>query len=152
MNEKQFAIICGAFGILVATLLSPMDQLFSESVLFWGNLLAFWGPHLLILVLALALCLRGAYIAGILFALALYLSLYGIWVFFYASPNDSLIWLGYWFSMPGAVIGEILLAIFVNKKRTYSAWVAWLIALTVISICIAMNQFILCKTLLHCGI
>lgn len=81
MNEKQSAIICGAFGILVATLLSPMDQLFSESVLFWGNLLAFWGPHLLILVLALALCLRGAYIAGILFALALYLSLYGIWVF-----------------------------------------------------------------------
>ena len=114
MNEKQSAIICGAFGILVATLLSPMDQLFSESVLFWGNLLAFWGPHLLILVLALALCLRGAYIAGILFALALYLSLYGIWVFFYASPSDSLIWLGYWFSMPGAVIGEILLTIFVN--------------------------------------
>lgn len=152
MNEKQFAIICGAFGILVATLLSPMDQLFSESVLFLGNLLAFWGPHLLILVLALALCLRGAYIAGILFALTLYLSLYGIWVFFYASPSDSLIWLGYWFSMPGAVIGEILLAIFVNKKRTYNAWVAWLIALTVISICIAMNQFILCKTLLHCGI
>lgn len=83
-------------------------------------------------------------------AVLLYFALYTAWV--YSQPPDGLIWLGYVFSLPGAVLGGLLGGAIARDHRKRPARVALGIGLLATSLGLAANQALLCSTLMHCAI
>lgn len=83
-------------------------------------------------------------------AVLLYFVLYTVWV--HSQPPDGLIWLGYVFSLPGALLGGLIGAVIARDYRTRPVRVALCIGLLAIAFGIAANQAVLCSTLVYCAI
>jgi hypothetical protein len=89
-----------------------------------------------------------AVFAGAAIAMALYLSLFSLWYFKGgAADSTAMAWLGYFFSFPGALIGAVL-AIFTKSPTSRS--IAVLIAFGWVALGIAVNQTIVCSTVMYC--
>lgn len=142
--EKRFAVVCVALGSCASVVLAPKDSYFLPNFLF------FWGSQILVLAFALAFRPRAAVVAGIAFSLALYLGLFGAWVFTRTYP-ESMIWLGYVFSLPGAVVGAVLVALLLQRQPSFGPFAAALLAAASVAAGITINQAVVCNTVMYCG-
>lgn len=143
--EKQIAAICIILGACVSVALGPKDSFF------FPNFLFFWGSQvLLIAAFVLLFRPRAAVVAGIAFSLALYLGLFGSWVFIRSYP-DSMAWLGYVLSLPGAAVGAVFAASLPQRKPNLGSLAVGLAAAASVASGIAANQLLVCSTLMYCG-
>jgi hypothetical protein len=141
--ERNAALLCVAAGFAIAASLSPWDRFFAP------NLLFFWVPHIALLCCAALFRPRPAVIAGTALALAAYLAGYHVWVFSMKRP-DSLAWLGYLFSLPGALLGAALAIGLFKERGGRSAMCAGLATLALVLAGIAMNLGFVCARWMHC--
>lgn len=141
-DERRLTWAAFAFPLAMAVALSPWNDYFL------GNALYYAVPSLVIVGLGWRLSRSGALALGCALALALYLGLYKAWVLWL--PPDGLVWLGYFFSLPGAALGAVVAALL--ARRQGARGVFRLIALGAIatSVGAAVNQVALCSTLMHC--
>lgn len=143
-SEKLFVLLWVLFGFSVAVSLAPKDAYFLPNFAF------FWLPQLVLLIIAHLCKLRPAMIAGVAFALASHLAVFAIWLRSREHP-DSMAWLGYMFSLPGAGIG-LLTSIYWSKKwPALKPLSALATAATTVLGCIIFNQTIICNTLMYCS-
>jgi ABC-type sulfate transport system permease component len=117
---------------------------------FFPNFLFFSGPQLLMLAFVLLFRPRAPVVAGIAFSLALYLGLFGAWVFTRTHP-ESMAWLGYMFSLPGGVVGAVLAAVLSRKRPDLGSLAAGLAAAALVAAGIIVNQVVVCSTFMYCG-
>ena len=145
-DDESFSLLPSILGgVVVAALLSPFDDYFL------GNLLYYWMPQAVVLGIVLMVSSRPAVLSGVALTLALYLAVYGAWIFFFPT-SDGLVWLGYWFSLPGASIGAVIGAIYVRKRHYERAVVAGAVAALSTLVGLSLNQALLCSTLMSCRI
>lgn len=142
--DRNLAMVGLLSGVCLSAMLAPKDADFIPNVLF------FWLPQLAVLALLWPLRPRGAVVAGAALALATYLGLFDAWVFSRSHP-DSMAWLGYLFSLPGAAVGSILSALWLRGRLTYGAIAVSCIAASLVLVGILINQTIVCKTVMYCG-
>ncbi len=143
-SEMRLAVVCVALGACASAALSPKDSFFLPNFLF------FWGSQVLVLALAVAFRLRPAFVAGVALSLALYISLFGGWVFSRAHP-DSMAWVGYMFSLPGAVVGLLSVASWVKARPSAGPLASGSLAAAAVAGGIAVNQAVVCGTVMYCG-
>lgn len=142
-SDLRAAAACIFLGIAIAAMLAP------KTTYFLPNFLSFWGPQLAVLVVALICKPHPVIVAGTAFALAIYLALFGTWIFTRSHP-DSMAWLGYISSMPGAAIGAMLAAITFRKHASQHRFLAGGLATATVFGGIAINQIVICSTLMYC--
>lgn len=143
-SEKRLAVVCVALGACASAALAPKDSYFLPNFLF------FWGSQVLVLACAVAFRLRPAFVAGVAFSLALYLSLFGTWVFTRAHP-ESMAWLGYVFSLPGALVGLVAIASWLQQRQSVSPLASGVLSAASVAAGIAINQTVVCGTVMFCG-
>jgi hypothetical protein len=118
---------------------------------FLSNLLFYWVPQACVLVL---FCLykppRPAVFAGVALALAAYLGLFGVWLFS-RHPPESMAWLGYLFSLPGAVVGSFLAIGRLARREEQRPLVIGSAVGAAALVGIAANQAVVCGTVMYCA-
>lgn len=138
-SGTSIAVAGIALGLAVAVYISP------KSDYFLGNFAYMWLPQAAVLALALACKASRESLGGIAIALALYLSVFAFW--FSGKNADSMAWLGYFFSFPGALIGTGF-AIVCEKLKTPIAPILQALGWVVLGV--AVNQTVICSTILYC--
>ena len=141
--ELIAAITCVLVGLCVAVAISPKNTFFLQNVAFY------WGSQLCVIVCMLPFKPRPAIVAGSAISLAIYLALFNAWLTSQQHP-ESLAWLGYIFSLPGAVVAGIAVVLWHRRLQSMNAVKTSLTAAVVTATGIAINQTIICSTLLHC--
>ncbi|WP_152004714.1 hypothetical protein [Desulfoluna spongiiphila] len=141
-KELLLALYAVAFSVFVAIAFAPKNNYF------FPNFAWTWLPQLGIFGLLIVFKFRPAILAGSAIVLALHLLFFGTWVF--SKDLDSLIWLGYLFSLPGAVIGSIIAGLYSkrNTKQRFGIVVGFSIIIT--GAFLLINQFIVCTMVMHC--
>ena len=143
--EYLTALACVSVGFAVSAALAPYDAGF------WSNLLFYWVPQACVLGM---LCLykppRPAVFAGLALALAAHLALFGAWLLSRQHP-ESLAWLGYLFSLPGAVLGSFLALSWLARREEHRPIVIGAAVGFAVFAGIAANQAIVCGTVMYCG-
>jgi ABC-type Fe3+ transport system permease subunit len=118
---------------------------------FLSNLLFYWVPQACVLSL---FCLnkppRPAVFAGAALALAAHLGLFGAWLFS-RQPPESMAWLGYLFSLPGAVVGSFLALGWLARRKEHRPVVIGVEVGVAALAGIAANQAVVCSTVMYCG-
>jgi hypothetical protein len=143
IDEKSAAFICVFLGILVAVYIAPSGSYF------FGNFIYFWLPQVGVFLLPAIVYSRPAVISGAALALALYLAAFHSWNSL--SGPDSMAWLSYLFSLPGAAIGAVAGALHMkNKIKIKAAHVGTVIAASTLT-GLAINQMFVCGTVMYCG-
>lgn len=142
-TERLAAIGCVALGLVVSVLLAPKDSFFLPNAAF------FWGSQLSVLAFAWLFRSRSAIVAGVAIALVAYLSAFEAWVFTRIHP-ESMFWLGYVFSLPGAVVGAIAVAMSLRSRPQLRPLVAGSVAAGVVLAGIVLNQTAVCSTVMYC--
>lgn len=142
-DGRHYAWLALGLPLLAAALVSPWTDYFLVNALYYAV------PSLVIVGLAWALSRSGALALGCALALALYLGLYKAWVL--SLPPDGLVWLGYFFSLPGAGLGAVAAALL--ARRSAPGGPLRTIALGALGTAIgaAINQATLCSTLMYCA-
>lgn len=143
-NESLALLPSVLAGVVVAALLSPKD------VYFMGNFAFYWVPQGVVFAVLLFFVSRPAVLSGVAVVLALYLALYGAWVFSRPHP-ESMAWLGYLFSLPGAGLGAIAGALYVKRQSYTRAAIAGAVAALFTFAGLALNQLVVCSTVMYCG-
>lgn len=141
--ERYIAVAACISGLAVAFLLSPKHYVL-------GNMAWYWGPYLAVLALVSMCKPRSAVIAGIAFGMSIYLAAFGIWVFTRVHP-DSMAWLGYVFSLPGALVGAGVALYIQNREAELGPLSTTMTALSCVLLAITFNQVVICNTLMYCG-
>lgn len=126
-------------GLAAAVYISPKNEYFL------GNFAYMWLPQAAVLALALVCKASRESLGGIAIALALYLSVFAFW--FSGKNADSMAWLGYFFSFPGALIGAGF-AIVCEKLKTPIAPILQALGWVVLGV--AVNQTVICSTIFYC--
>jgi hypothetical protein len=118
---------------------------------FLSNFIFYWVPQACVLVL---FCLykppRQAVFAGVALALAAYLSLFGAWLFSRHSP-ESMAWVGYLLSLPGAVVGSFLAIGKLANHEEHRPLVVGSSVAAAALVGVAANQAIVCSTVMYCA-
>jgi hypothetical protein len=142
----EFLAAIGAVlvGLGVAIVLAPSGDYFLINVAF------FWGSQLAVLLLALLLKPRSIAIAGIAFAVAVYLAAFGHWLFTRTHP-ESMAWFGYVFSLPGALLGAWAANVVLRRHPTFGLLIAGAVSTGLVLVGIAANQVLVCSTIIYCG-
>ncbi|WP_411883962.1 hypothetical protein [Polaromonas sp. YR568] len=142
--EYLLTIVSVALGLIVAAVLSPKDSSFLPNVLFY------WGPHICVLVIfGLYRPPQPAAFAGVAIALAVYLAVFGAWVFSRSNP-ESMTWLGYIFSFPGALVGALLARVWIFRHQVIQPFSVVIVVAPAVLFGIAANQAIVCTTVMYC--
>lgn len=142
-TERMTAIAGVVSGAAVSAVLAPKDSWFLP------NFLSYWVPQLCVLGFFCLRPPRPSVFAGLAFALALYLALFGSWLLS-RQRAESLAWLGYLFSLPGAIIGALLAIIFLSHRRENRAVAIGATVAAFTFIGIAANQILVCSTVMYC--
>lgn len=142
--DRKLAIVGILSGVCVSAILAAKNAHYIYNVLF------FWLPQLAVLTLLWPFRPRHAVVAGVAFALTTYLGLFYAWIFSHSHP-DSMAWLSYLFSFPGAAIGSTLSALWLRGRLTYGAIATSCTAASLVAAGILINQTIICKTIAYCG-
>jgi hypothetical protein len=143
IDEKTAASLCVIIGVLVAAFIAPDDSSF------YANFMFFWLPQAGIFVLLVIVYSRSAVISGAALVLAFYLAAFDSWNSL--SGPESMAWLGYLFSLPGAAIGAVVGAVNIKSKTAYSALHVSTAIAAYTLIGLLINQTIVCSTMMHCG-
>lgn len=141
--ERHIAVAACISGFAVAFLLSPKNYVL-------GNMAWYWGPHLAVLALVSMCKARSAVIAGIAFGMSIYLAAFGIWALTRAHP-DSMVWLGYVLTLPGALAGAGVALYIQNREAELGPLATTMAALSCVLLAITFNQVVVCNTLMYCG-
>jgi len=139
-NERDAALLCVVLGFIVTGLLT-------SKYYFWGNFIWYWGPQLGVLAFTWLFRGRPALVAGTAIALAIYFAAFHTWVFTRVHPQ-SMMWLIYLFSMPGAVWGTIEAADWLRDRPHLSPFTAGLIGTAAVLTGIALNQLLFLKIMM----
>lgn len=116
---------------------------------FLANFLLMWGPQAALCVLLLALRARPTMIAGTSLATTAHLALFCLWVTTLPTREGAMAWLGYVFALPGGGCAALLMATRIDKK--HSGFRTLLLSFGITLAGFALNQGLVCATLLHCG-
>jgi hypothetical protein len=143
-SEHIAAVSLVTAGLIVAAVLAPKNRFFL------ANFAWYWLPHAAVLGLLVLLKVRPAVVAGCALVLAAFLAGYGAWIFTRPQP-EPLAWLGYLFSIPGAAIGALAAAVASKYRPALTALAAGGIGLALTSIGLAINQGVVCSTVMYCG-
>ena len=146
IKEVRIAIIGIAIGLAVSALVAPKDILY-----FLPNALFYWVPQLCVLALICLLKPRPAVVGGVAIALALYLGAFYMW-FFSIHHGDAMGWLGYLFSLPGALIGALFSIILLRSRPECTTLIACSVAVVFTFTGVLINQYIICSTVMYCCI
>ena len=92
-----------------------------------------------------------ALLGGMAAALAGYFVAFGAWVFS-STDMDSMAWVGYLFSFPGAVIGAIFSKLVAPHDALPRPIHAFLLGFGFVAGGILVNQGIVCATVISCGV
>jgi hypothetical protein len=140
--RRVAALLCLSFGAGVAAAIAPKDAFFVP------NFLTYWGSQLFVLA-CLAVCRpRAEVVAGASMALAIYVAAFDYWNMSREHP-ESMAWLGYLFSLPGAVIGAV--AARLRSRSLSHPLLIGLVSFALVLAGIAINQALICNTLFYCG-
>lgn len=143
--EIIFTIFCIAIGISVATYISPKNSYF------FGNFIFYWLPQALVLAIIFIARYKFPIICGVALLLSVYLACFHLWVFSNSQP-ESMAWLGYIFSLPGAAIGALLSAPIVKYCEIKRSFMLGATALLITFVGLALNQVLICTTVMYCSI
>jgi hypothetical protein len=94
---------------------------------------------------------RPAVIAGVAVVLALYLAIFYLCIHLSHDRDGSLAWLGYLFSLPGAIAGALRAVFLLRKRPLYSIISAGFTAASLVFVGLLVNQTIVCNTIMYCG-
>jgi hypothetical protein len=112
------------------------------------NFLYIWVPQGLIFIMLFLIRVRFAVIAGVAIAVTLSLIGYFMWA---VHDREGLIWIGYYFILPGVLIAVGLNG-FVIKSKSSLLYGKVIIFSTLIAIIgMGIIQFVLCMTVMDCG-
>jgi len=136
-----FAVVLALMGA-VAAFLAPHNRYFL------GNFVWYWLPLALVVALPVVAGAGRGIVVGCALALSGFLFAYHAWVQSLAH-SEGLIWLGYLFALPGAVIG-VFVGYLWCKLRPASVAIAAAIALIATAGGLALNMGLLCATLIYC--
>ncbi|MEQ1533984.1 MAG: hypothetical protein ABL906_10515 [Sideroxydans sp.] len=143
-NESFFLFLGVLAGVIVAAVLAPWDDYFLANFMFY------WIPQAVILGVLMSVSSRPAAVAGTAIILAFYLAAYWAWLHHVKSDDAGLAWLGYLFSLPGAAVGALFGASFIERKKYKYAKVACLILAASTLVGLALNQLLICSTVMYC--
>ena len=143
-QERWTAIACALLGIAVAALLSPKNSYFL------GNFAYFSVPQLGVIGAAMLVRPRAACLAGIALAGAIYLAAFGIWQATHVRP-EAMTWLGYFFSLPGALLGALAAAVIGGRRLDFSGLKSLTLSALVVLAAVSVNQVAVCGTVIHCS-
>jgi hypothetical protein len=136
MMERRIAWLLVAAGVIVALALSPPDRGLQG---FAWNFSFYWGPQGLVLTILLASKPRPAVVAGAALAMALHLLAFDAWIRAHG-PAQTLGWLHYLFSFPGALAGAVSAVLVSRRLGRSPARVAGAFAAALTAIGIAVNH------------
>ena len=139
INEKSITISFILISIVVAIILAPMNKFFLD------NFLYYWLPQAVVFVLLYILKLRLAVIAGA--AIALTVSLIG-----YSMFKDSMAWIGYIFIVPAGFLAAMSYGLSIKSELSISYDDVILNSIFFTIFGIGIVQFILCSTVMYCGL
>jgi hypothetical protein len=131
-------------GLALSAAIAPKDAWFLPNFLFYG------ASQLAVLGVIAAFRSRPAVAAGSALALAVYLAGYAWWIFT-RKPPDSMAWLGYLFTLPGALLpiaGTV--AWMRGRTGTPAAAVAGFAAAAALA-GLAVAQALACSRVMYCG-
>ena len=141
-SRAGIAALCVALGFSVSVGLAPKNEFFLP------NFLSFWISQLVVLACLAMFRPRAEVVGGAAVALAAYLAAFGYWNFSRTYP-EAMAWLGYFFSLPGAIVGSVVAA-----RREYgfsNSYLVGLVAFVLVLFGVVINQSLVCLTLMYCG-
>jgi len=145
-TNESFALLPSVLaGVVVAIVLAPKDDYFFGNFMFW------WIPQAIVLGILISFTSRPAVVSGAAVILAIYLAAYGMWLSLTSTNDNGLAILGYLFSLPGAAVGAIAGAFFIKQRNYQRAVVIGSVAAASTLAGLALNQLLLCNTLMYCG-
>lgn len=142
LNERFFTILVVFLGICTAIVITPHNKFFLS------NFLYYWGPQGIILCILYFVRINLGVIIGSSLIMTLHLVAYDIWI---SRPSDAMAWLGYFFSIPGALVGALVFGLFIKKYPYKSSLFISLGGAFSTFVGIGVIQLYLCCTLLYCG-
>lgn len=86
---------------------------------------------------------------GIAVALGCYLGAFATWHFTRSHP-ESMAWLGFYFSLPGALIGGVVAGALASDRPLISPVASALLGFGSVIGGVAVNQAIVCSTAIYC--
>lgn len=146
VTEARIAYAAVALGAESAAAISGWNAYFLANFLFM------WGSQAALCLLLLALRARPAVIAviaGTSLATTVHLALFCLWVTTLPTREGAMAWLGYVFALPGGGCAALLMATRIDKKHAGSRTLLLSLGITLAGL--ALNQGLVCATLLHCG-
>jgi hypothetical protein len=103
-------LLIAAYGIgAIVALMIPSQMILSDPPTFFVNFLWLYLPIALITLATHLISQRSSAVFGVSLILSVFLALYAVFAF--SKPGDGLVWLGYWFSLPGTGFGAVLGAV-----------------------------------------
>lgn len=117
------------------------NQLIDDIKILLLNVFFVWLPQAIVLGLVGLSSVRRAAISGIAITLNIYFICFAVWVFSRSHP-ESMAWLLYIFSFPGAAIGASIGEWFVKQEVSITAYKAGKVAGICTLIGLILNQFI----------
>lgn len=142
LNERFVAIFVIFAGICTAIVIAPYNKYFLLNFLFY------WGPQGIILSILYFGRIHLSIIAGSAFIMTLHLIAYDICI---SRPSDAMAWLGYLFSIPGALVGAFIFGLYMKKyPYKYNLFIGLGGAFSTL-VGIGIIQLYLCCSVLYCG-
>lgn len=144
-QEIIFTLCCILIGVVAAATIAPKNSYF------FSNFMFYWLPQAALLAILLITRCRLPIICGVALILSGYLVCFNLWAS--SRPHlDSMTWLGYIFSFPGAAIGAFISIPIIKHFKIYSSPTLGCVAFLVTLAGIALNQAFICTTLMYCTI
>jgi len=131
------------FDVLVSALVAPKDAFF------FPNFLYFFGSQVAVLVLLLLFRPRPAVVSGAAAAVPTYLCVFLLYLWFHPD-REGLAILGYFFSLPGAVIGGGVAKFCLRRRLLNREIVAVLVSTGFVFAGLLINQAVVCNTMMYC--
>lgn len=116
---------------------------------FWPNLGFYWLPQAAVLGLLLFFTPSPAFFGGVACALACHLAAFAKWLFSRSHP-ESVAWIGFYLSLPGALIGAGAASAFVARWPTLHPVAIALLGFGSVIVGIVASQAVVCSTVMHC--
>ncbi|MBM9616885.1 hypothetical protein JWJ90_21720 [Desulfobulbus rhabdoformis] len=143
MTNKYISSTAFIFAIVVSAFLSPLNKYFLPNFLF--HLF----PQIVTLLLFIFLRAKPQIISACSFSFTIFLLFYGLWV--ESLPHyEGFEWLGYDLSIPGGVIGTIIIFVYYNFfKPQQNNSIVFICSFLIISLGLTVNCFIVFNTVMH---
>jgi hypothetical protein len=142
--EQPATALAVISGAVAAAFVAPWDSLFL------ANFAWYWLPQAaVLLVLLFVVPPHYSFFGGVSTSLTIYFLVFAWWMFS-RDRADSMAWLGYFYSLPGAAVGAALSRLFLVMKPKYGILKIAITAATGTLLGVGLNQTAVCTTLFYC--